>query len=166
MSNRNYILSKEAALEKLHRMALEIAEQISEDNVPVMLIGVKQNGLVIAEKIAHLLRRYVSVEVQLLSVTLDKAHPGNAVLSEAVDLNDKNIIVVDDVINSGRTLLYALKPLLQYLPRRIQTLVLVERMHKLYPIKPDYVGSSIATTLQDHISVVVENGEVTGAYVN
>ncbi len=166
MGNSNYILSKDAAREKLHRMALEIAEQISEDDVPVVLIGIRQSGLVIAEKIAGLLRLYVTVPVQLLSVTLDKQHPSEVSLSEQVDLNGKNIVVVDDVSNSGRTLLYALKPLLQYFPKRIQTLVLVERMHKLYPIKPDYVGLSIATTLQDHILVEVENGEVTGAYVN
>lgn len=166
MGNRNFILSKEAAREKLHRMALEIAEQISEDNVPVVLIGIRQNGWVIAEKIAHLLQQYVSVEIKLLSVELNKTKPGEVTLSETIDLDNKNIVVVDDVSNSGRTLLFALKPLLQYLPKRIQTLVLVERMHKLYPIKPDYVGLSVATTLQDHIQVEVENGEVTGAYIH
>lgn len=166
MGKGNYILSKEAAREKLHRMALEIAEQISEDKVPLVLIGVRQSGLVIAEKIAGLLKNYISVPVQLLSVTLDKQQPSEVTLSETIDLNNKNIVVMDDVSNSGRTLLYALKPLLQYFPNRIQTLVLVERMHKLYPIKPDYVGLSVATTLQDHIQVEVENGEIIGAYVD
>jgi pyrimidine operon attenuation protein/uracil phosphoribosyltransferase len=162
---KNYVLNREAAREKLHRLALEIAEQLSEDDAPIVLIGIRNSGMAIAEKVSELLRRYVQVPVQLLSVTLDKQQPKEVQLSENVNLNNKNIILVDDVSNSGRTLLYALKPLLAYFPKRIQTLVLVERMHKLFPIKPDYVGLSVATTLQDHIQVEVENGEVTGAYI-
>ncbi|MFX8624421.1 phosphoribosyltransferase family protein, partial [Acinetobacter baumannii] len=82
------------------------------------------------------------------------------------DFNDKNVLIVDDVANSGKTLLYALKPLLSFHPKRIQTLVLVERMHKLFPVKPDYVGLSVATTLQDMIIVEVANNEINGAYIN
>ncbi len=163
---KNYVLNREEAREKLHRMALEIAEQVSEENdVPIVLIGIRNSGLAIAEKISGLLRLYVQAPVQLLSVSFDKQHPADVVLSDNTDLNNKNIILVDDVSNSGRTLLYALKPLLAFFPRRIQTLVLVERMHKLFPIKPDYVGLSVATTLQDHIQVEIENGEVAGAYI-
>ena len=76
-----------------------------------------------------------------------------------------NILLIDDVTNSGKTLMYAIKPLLNFYPRRIQTLVLIERMHKLFPIKPDYVGLSVATTMQDHIHVQVNNNEVIGAFV-
>jgi pyrimidine operon attenuation protein/uracil phosphoribosyltransferase len=83
-----------------------------------------------------------------------------------MDFNNLNIVLADDVSNSGKTLLYALKPLLQYHPKTIRTLVLVERMHKLFPIKPDHVGLSIATTLQSHIQVEVVDGEVTGAFMN
>jgi len=165
MSHKNYVLTKEAAQEKLHRMALEIAENISEDNVPLVLIGVRQSGLAIAEKLKICLLKYIKVSVQIISVSLDKHLPKDVLLSELIDLNERNIIVVDDVSNTGRTLLYALKPLLEFHPKRIQTLVLVERMHKLFPIKPDYVGLSVATTLQDHILVEIENGEVVGAYV-
>ena len=75
------------------------------------------------------------------------------------------MLLIDDVANSGKTLLYGLKPLMEYYPRTIQTLVLVERMHKLYPVKPTYVGLSVATTLEDHIQVEVSNGEITGAYI-
>jgi len=74
-------------------------------------------------------------------------------------------VLIDDVANSGKTLLYALKPLLEFYPRTIQTLVLVERMYKLYPVKPDYVGISVATTPENHIEVEVVDGQITGAYV-
>ena len=165
MTGKNFVLTQEAAQEKLHRMALEIAENLSEDDVPLVLIGIRQSGMVIAEKLSAYLLRYVKVFVQIISATFDKHLPVDVILSEAIDFTGKNVIVVDDVTNTGRTLMYALKPLLDFHPKRIQTLVLVERMHKLFPIKPDYVGVSVATTLQDHIQVLVEDGEVTGAYV-
>ena len=165
MADRNYLLNRATAEQKMQRMALEIAEQLSEDPTPLVLIGVRQSGMVIAEKVGAMLRPYIQAPIQVLSVSLDKHHPVEIKLSEEVDLNGKNVIVADDVTNSGSTLLYAIKPLLAFFPKRIQTLVLVERMHKHFPIKADYVGLSIATTLQDHIQVEVENGEVVGAYL-
>ncbi|MBN9297009.1 MAG: phosphoribosyltransferase [Filimonas sp.] len=161
----NYILTKEIVAEKLHRMSLEIAEQLSEDDVPLILIGVKQSGIVMADKIYTLLKQYVKVPIQVISVSLDKQLPLDVTLSEPIDFNGKNVIVIDDVSNSGRTLHYAMKPLLNFFPKRIQTLVLVERMHKLFPVKPDYVGLSVATTAQDHIQVEVSGDEIVGAYV-
>lgn len=165
MADRKNILSAEAAVQKLHRMALELAERLDGDGTPVVLIGIRNSGMVIAEKIGTLLKQYVTADVKIISAALDKTMPKDVVLSETIDLNDVHVVVVDDVTNSGRTLLYALKPLLVFHPKSIQTMVLVERMHKLFPVKPDYVGLSVATTLQDHIQVDVENGEVTGAYI-
>lgn len=165
MADKKYILSKEAAEQKLHRMTLELAEQLNGDMVPVILIGIRNSGTVIAAKIGALLKQYVTSEVRIISASLDKTMPKEVILSETPDFNNLHVVIVDDVTNSGKTLLYALKPLLDYHPKSIQTLVLVERMHKLYPVKPDYVGLSVATTLQDHIQVEVENGEVLGAYI-
>ncbi|GGH64755.1 pyrimidine operon attenuation protein/uracil phosphoribosyltransferase [Filimonas zeae] len=165
MGNRNYVLNKATAEQKMQRMALEIAEQLSEDEAPLIIIGVRQSGMVLAEKIGALAKPYLKAPVQVISVSLDKHQPTDVTLSEQVDFTGKNVIIVDDVTNSGHTLLYALKPLLAYFPKRIQTLVLVERMHKHFPIKADYVGLSLATTEQAHIQVEVENGEVLGAYL-
>lgn len=163
--NSNCILTKEVAQKKMQRIALEIAEQLSEDFAPLVLIGIKDNGMVIAEKISSLLQPLLSISIELISCSLNKKHPGDISLSRELDFNGMNIIVTDDVSNSGSTLLYALKPLLNFHPKRIQTLVLVERMHKAFPIKPDYVGLSVATTLLDHIQVEVKDGEVQGAYL-
>lgn len=165
MSERNYLLNQEAAEQKLHRMALELAEQLAGHKSLVVLIGIRNSGTVIAEKIATLLRKYVTNEVKVISVSMDKTHPTDITLSETIDLNNTHVVIADDVTNSGKTLLYALKPLLSYYPKSIQTLVLVERMHKQFPVNPDYVGLSVATTLQDHIQVEVLNGEVLGAYI-
>ncbi len=165
MTDRKNILSTEAAVQKLHRMTLELAERLDGDGTPVVLIGIRNSGMVIAEKIGALLKQYVTANVKIISAVLDKTKPKDVALSETVELNNVHVVVIDDVTNSGRTLLYALKPLLDFHPKSIQTMVLVERMHKLFPVKPDYVGLSVATTLQDHIQVDVENGEVMGAYI-
>lgn len=165
MAEKNYILNREGAIQKLHRMALELAEHLSGDESPVVIIGIRNSGTVIAEKIGTLLKEYVSNNIKVISLMMDKSKPVTIQLSETMDFNNLNVIIADDVTNSGRTLLYALKPLLDFHPKSIQTLVLVERMHKLFPVKPDYVGLSVATTLQDHIQVEVENGEVAGAYI-
>lgn len=165
MANKNYVLSYEAAQEKLHRMALEIAELVSEEEVPLVLIGIRQSGTVIAEKICRFLEQYIKVKPQVLSIMLDKHLPKEVTLSEEIDFTGKNVIFVDDVSNSGCTLMYALRPLLDFHPKRVLILVLVERMHKQFPIKPDFVGVSVATTVEDYIQVEIQNGEVIGAFV-
>jgi len=83
-----------------------------------------------------------------------------------MDFTGKTIILIDDVANSGRTMLYALKPLLDQHPKKIQTLALVERTHKSFPVDVDYVGLSVSTTTDEHIEVEVENGEVLGAWLD
>ena len=163
--SKNYILTKEVAEKKMKRMALEIAEQLSDDAQPVVLIGIKESGLIIAEKMLELIKPFLKVDIQLLSCLMNKKLPVDVTFSRMLNFDNLNVIIIDDVTNSGRTLLYALKPLMDFHPKRVQTLALVERMHKTFPIKPDYVGISIATTLQEHIQVEVENGEVTGAYL-
>nr|MBP9097962.1 phosphoribosyltransferase [Ferruginibacter sp.] len=102
-------------------------------------------------------------KIQVVELWLDKKNPGEIKLSEEINFNDKSILLIDDVANSGRTMLYALKPLLQHKPKQIETLALVERTHKKFPIAVDYIGLSISTSLQEHIIVDVENGEIAGA---
>lgn len=149
----------------MQRIALEIAGQLYNETAPLIIIGIAGSGMVIAEKLFLLLKPLLQIPLQIITCTLDKTNADVISYSEKIDFNNKNVLLADDVTNSGRTLLYALKPLLDYHPRSIQTVSLVERMHKSFPVKIDYIGLSIATTLQDHIQVEVENGEVMGAYI-
>jgi len=168
MSKKRIILTPDVAAEKLRRMALEAAEQLSEEDAELIVIGVegagkfgtKGAGKFIASKITDYLRQYLSCPIALISLHLNKHTPSAITLSEEINFDNKNVLLIDDVSNSGKTLLYALKPLMQFQPKRIQTLVLVERMHKLFPIKPDYVGYSIATSSDDYIQVEQENGDI------
>lgn len=165
MDQKKQIMSAEVASRKLRRMALQVVEQ-NYNTRELVLIGIKANGTVIAEKIQQYLKEVFAGEVIVLELSMDKKKPLAITLNAPLDFNDKTILLIDDVANSGRTMLYALKPLLDQLPKKIQTLALVERTHKTFPVTVDYVGFSISTTLDEHISVEVENGEVTGAWLN
>lgn len=158
------ILDKETAQRKLRRMALEISEKNYDKN-SLLLIGIKSNGIFIAKKIAEYLKESFTGTVELLEMTVNKKNPIEISLDKQVDFNGKSIILIDDVANSGRVMLYALKPLIEQLPAQIETLVLVERTHKKFPIDVNYVGLSIATTNQENIVVDVQEGEVMGAYI-
>ncbi|HTS43175.1 MAG TPA: phosphoribosyltransferase family protein [Puia sp.] len=164
MPQKNYILTKEVAGKKLRRMAYEILENNFGEK-EFILAGIKDNGCVIARNMQRLLNEIEPIKTEFIGITLDKKLPKEVMLSKSVPLNDKVIIVIDDVSNSGKTLLYALKPLLEFHPKKIQTLVLVERRHNAFPVKPDYVGLSIATTLQEHIYVEIDGENVGGAWL-
>jgi pyrimidine operon attenuation protein/uracil phosphoribosyltransferase len=164
MQNKKYILSEEVANKKLRRMALQVVEQ-NYDAKQLVLVGIKASGTVIAEKISQFLKEVFKGEIIVLELSMDKKKPAAITLSASMDFTDKTILLIDDVANSGRTMLYALKPLLEQLPKKIQTLALVERTHKTFPIDVDYVGLSVSTTTDEHIYVEVENNEVKGAWM-
>ena len=123
MSSKKYILSKEIAEKKLRRMALEIVER-NYNEQQLTLIGIKENGVFIANKIAEYLKDTFKGNVEVIELSIDKKHPTTIELSKQLDFNDKTIILVDDVANSGRTMLYALKPLLQQYPKKIMQTVI------------------------------------------
>ncbi|HSB94724.1 MAG TPA: phosphoribosyltransferase family protein [Flavitalea sp.] len=162
--SRKYILDENTVAKKLERMALEIIENNLEEQ-ELILIGIRDHGSVIAKAIEGYLQKLSSIRTKLIHFSLDKKHPGKVEISEEIDFTGKAIIIVDDVTNSGKTMLYALQPLLPFYPKEIQTLALVERSHKAFPVHTDYVGISLATTLQDHIYVEVDGDRVTGAYI-
>ena len=164
MTNKKYILDKEVAAKKLQRMAYEILENNVEEE-QIVLAGIPENGSVIAKSIQKILSDISSLKTELISISLDKRQPKEVTLSKNLDFNNRVIIIIDDVVNSGKTLLYAVKPFLEFQPKKIQTLVLVERSHNNFPVQPDYVGLSISTTLQEHIFVEIKGEEVTGAYM-
>ena len=161
---KKYILSKEVVEKKLRRMAYEILEN-NIDEREIILAGIRESGSVVAKVIQKMLGEISAIKTELITITLDKSEPTNVSLSKTFDFNGKVIVVIDDVSNSGETLLYALKPFIDSHPKKIQTLVLVERTHTSFPVRPDYVGLSIATTLHEHIFVEVKGEEVAGAYL-
>lgn len=162
---KNYILTKEKIDKILRRMAFEIAERNTGED-QILLAGIKENGLVIAQKLQQLLADIFKGQIEVTDITVDdKRRPGKITLSRERNFDNSVVIVVDDVANSGKTMLYALKPFLQDQPKRVQTLALVDRTHKTFPVHTDYVGYAVATTLEEHIFVEVENGHILGAWL-
>lgn len=156
------ILTREIAYRKLQRMAYEIAERnINEEQI--ILAGIKENGTIISKILYSFLKDIFKGKISIIEITIDKKNPKNISLSEEINFDEKVIIVVDDVANSGRTLLYALKPFLDFYPKKIQTLVLVERSYKEFPVATDYVGLSVSTALTEKIIVETSNNEIEGA---
>jgi len=163
-NERKYILSKEIAGKKLRRMALELVER-NYDEPQLVLLGIKDNGVVIADKLANHLKDIFKGEVIVTALTINKKHPAEVIIEPAIDFNNKVVVLIDDVANTGRAMLYSLQPLLQTFPKKIQTAALVARTHKSFPIALDYAGLSISTTLDEHIYVEVLEGEVMGAWM-
>jgi len=162
---KNSILSADAAQRRIRRMAFQIAEQNTGEQ-ELLVLGVEGNGSILALQIAEELRTIGLRGVQTGIITLNKRSPQDARIEGSFAIDDRVVLVVDDVSNTGRTLLYALQPLLSFLPRKIQTLVLVERAHKLFAVQPDFVGLTVSTTLQEHITVETDGGRITGAFLH
>jgi pyrimidine operon attenuation protein / uracil phosphoribosyltransferase len=163
---KNYILTEQVAEKKLRRMAFEILENNASER-QLILAGIRESGSVIARNICRLLREIAgdTLAIELITITLDKRSPRTVSLNRSLPFDDQVIIVIDDVANSGKTLLYAMKPFLEFQPRKIESLVLVERTHKAFPVQPDYTGLSLSTTLQEHIYVEAEGDLVRGAWL-
>jgi pyrimidine operon attenuation protein/uracil phosphoribosyltransferase len=162
---RKYILSADKAMMKLRRMAYEVMERNNAEQ-QLILAGIKGNGLDIAFILKSILDEISTFSIVLLPIEIDKQNPLNCHLENNADLQDKVIVVVDDVVNSGKTLLYSLLPLLKASPKKIETLTLVERSYKTHPVHVDYVGISLSTTFHDHIIVEVRDGKLEGAYLH
>lgn len=161
----NPILSAEDIVRKIRRMAFEVAER-NADCPSLIIAGVAGNGVVVAKNMIGELEKIISCSMEFVTVKIDKHNPVEATIDTDINFDGKTIILVDDVANRGKVLLYSLKPFIAAQPASIQTLVLVERSHKLFPIHSDYVGLSLATTLQEHITVKTEGDTVTGAWLH
>ena len=164
IETKNSVLDKERISRKLRRMALEVAEQNIEEK-QLLIAGIEGNGEIVAKCVAKDLKELAGMETDSITIRLNKKDPMEVTFDRSIDFNNKVIIIVDDVANTGKTMLYALKPFLNAHPKKIQTLVLVERSHKMFPIQTDYVGLSITTTLQEHIEVEVQGETVVGAWL-
>jgi pyrimidine operon attenuation protein / uracil phosphoribosyltransferase len=155
----NIILNRDIIKRKLRRMALEIAEKNTEEK-EILIAGIAGNGVLVAKNLIAILNEITNLQIEFLEINLNKKDPLQSRLESDISIKEKTIIIVDDVANTGKTIMYALKLFLNDYPKKIQTLVLVERSHKAFPVQTDYVGLSVATTLHEHISVETENGEL------
>ena len=154
---KTLILTGEQIEQKITRIAYEIYENNYTEK-EIIIAGIVPNGYVLAKRIGAVLQKISSIKIVLTDVSVDKEDPARHEIKIALpdkELKNKVIVLVDDVLNSGKTLIFGAKPFLSSPVKRLTTVVLVDRGHNRYPIKADFVGLSLSTTLQEHITVIL-----------
>ena len=139
--------------QKLNRMAYQVYENNFKEK-ELLIVGIEGNGYKVAERIATILNKISGIKTKLGKIKMDKENPWSfepKIDFTEKDFENKSVILVDDVLNSGKTLMYAVKPFLHKPVKRLSVLVLVDRSHTRYPVKADFVGLSLSTTMQDNI---------------
>ncbi len=162
------ILNERQILQKVKRLAIQILEGNLEEQ-SLILAGVNSKGMAFAQLLYDRLKAITEMPIQLINIRLNPAAPLDSPIEVDLPieaLRNQAIILVDDVANTGRTLFYACKPALETLPRKLEVVVLVDRRHKAFPIRVDYVGLSLATTLMENIEVQLMEGQEMAAYLN
>lgn len=143
--------------QKITRIAYEIFENNFKEK-KIVIAGIDGQGYILARQIATELKKISPVQIQLVKVSLDKLAPLQSEVTldtEIKDIKKKCIVLVDDVLNTGRTLAYGMKPFLSMEVKKIEVAVLVNRSNTLFPVTPSYTGYELATTLTDHVEVIL-----------
>lgn len=155
-SNTPEILGAEAIAHKVQRLAWELYDRHSKAE-QLYVVGIQGNGYWLAQQLVAKLNAISDMKIELMELALDKSDPKPADMQ--IDLpSGSHVALVDDVLNSGRTLLWAVIKLMEFHPQQLSTTVLVDRSHKRYPVKADIKGLSLSTTLQETVKLNVENG--------
>lgn len=166
-TEENLILDKAQITQKIKRIAYEIYENNFQEK-ELVVAGIYDKGYILAQLLKSELEEIAPAKVLLVKVMLDKQAPLQSEVSldcPLSDLQNKTVIITDDVLNTGRTLAFSLKPFLNTGIKKLQTAVLVNRGHKLFPVSADYTGYELSTTIQEHIEVVWEAGRA-GVYLH
>lgn len=163
MGQKTCIIGNEKAIQKIERIAYEIVEN-NFDESELIMVGIAKRGHLFAQMVFEKVKAIGKQSVSLESIELNKdnvyddttvKYSGNL-----ADLDGKSVIVIDDVLNSGVTLMYAVRYLLGARIKKMNTAVMVDRRHRNFPIRADFAGLTLSTTLQEHISVEFTNDEV------
>lgn len=155
------ILSSLEIEQKINRLAHQLLENCFNEE-QVFIGGISGNGSALSKDIAAIINQHDSIKVTTFEITVDKKEPWAVPIKMTLDKEElKNgfIVLVDDVLNSGKTMQYALVGLLQFPTKAIKTLALVDRKHRRFPIKANFVGLSLSTTLKNRVEVVYTDSE-------
>ncbi len=153
----NVILNHNEINHKIRRIAFQIYES-NVDEKEVILAGIDSNGYIFAKKLKKELQKISDINPILCKVIMDKKNPQNPIKTSIApeDYQNKSLVLVDDVLNSGTTLIYGVKHFLNVPLKKFKTAVLVNRNHKKYPVKADFKGISFSTSLHEHVNVVLD----------
>lgn len=140
-----------------HRISYQIVES-SINRKEIVIIGIKNNGFIFAQKIHDFLKKITDQKIELLSVEINKKNPNESITfkNKFNTIDNSSVILIDDVLNTGKTLMYSIKFLLNYKINQLKTAVLIDRNHKDFPVKVDFKGLSLSTTMNEHVEVVLK----------
>lgn len=162
----NTILSHEEIKHKIRRIAYQIYES-NVDEKEIILAGIDKNGYILAKKLKATLLKISNINPVLCKVSIDKKNPRDSISTSLKETKyqNKSIVLVDDVLNSGTTLIYGVKHFLNVPLKQFKTAVLVNRNHKKYPVKADFKGISLSTSINEHVEVILEGKEFKASLV-
>ena len=154
---KNIILTNEEIIHKTKRISYQILETFVDEK-EVVIAGIANSGYTFAQKISEELSKISDLKVVLCEVKINKQNPKDNITTslQTSEYENKALVLVDDVLNSGATLRYGVKHFLDVPLSKFKTAVLIDRNHKKYPVKADFKGISLSTSLQEHIQVVFE----------
>lgn len=158
VSEKNLVLTKKQLDQRIKRVAYEIYENNLEEK-ELVLAGVSDNGFILAKMIRKQLSIIAPTKIDIVKISINKEAPFNDAIEinyPEEDLNQRSVILIDDVLNTGKTIAFALKAFLNTNTRKIEVAVMVNRSHKLFPIYPKYTGYELATTFNEHVEVKLD----------
>ena len=159
--DKKKILDYQSIKKKIRRISLQIIESNIEHD-EIIIAGIDINGFIIAKKISQEIRKISDINIKLCNVKIDKKNPLNDISTSLnfEEYQNKYIVVIDDVLNSGATLMYSVKYFLNTKIKVLKTAVLVDRNHKKYPIKANFKGLSLSTSIQSKVEVVIDEEKI------
>ena len=154
---QSVILTNKQIEHKTKRIAYQVFECNSREN-EIILAGIKGNGYIFAQNLAEELKQISDLNVTLCEVNIDKRNPLAPITTDlkTEEYKNKPLVLVDDVLNSGSTLIYGIKHFLDVPIKQFNTAVLIDRNHKKYPVKADFKGISLSTSLREHVNLVYD----------
>ena len=150
---KQIILEKDEINHKINRIAFSIIEEYYLEK-SITIIGFEKNGYIISKKLKTIIEKNQQIKIHLHKIKATQSGEYN-IEPKLKKEQSKNVFLVDDVLKSGKTIIYGIKEILEYNIEKLKTIILVNRNHHEFPVSADYVGLNLSTTLKDHIKVVL-----------
>ena len=157
---KTLILDNRQIHQKLNRLAYQVFEANYQED-EIIIAGIEPNGALLANRLAKILKEISGKKIGLATLKVNKDNPLQSELiceKGGCEFAGKSVVLVDDVLNTGRTMIYGVKYFLEYPIKQLSTVILIDRDHKLFPVRADYIGLSLSTSLQEHILVEMKEG--------
>ncbi len=164
-NNKNIILNYQDVENKIKRISLEILED-NIDQKKLIFFGVSKNGIIIAKKIINLISEYSEIDFEMIGVEIDLNLVNPLKFERDFKINNKSVIIVSDVSQSAKTLQVIISNLMSLDPFKIKTAVMINRDHSLFPVKIDFSGLNLSTSINEHVNVKVNKDEEFTVYLN